>query len=73
MFRLFWDTYLESTGDRGILETIAPFYAWRGLVIASPVWYPHLSIQVRATLFRFIENVLGTSRFDPGDVRRYLA
>jgi hypothetical protein len=73
MFRLFWDNYLARTGDGEILEVIAPFYSWRGLVIASPVWYPHLSIGVRTILFHFIENVLGVDRFDPADVKRYLA
>ena len=40
MFALFWENYLAGTGDREMLDVIAPFYAWRGLVIASPVWYP---------------------------------
>jgi hypothetical protein len=73
MFRIFWDTYLDRTGDDGMLEVIAPFYAWRGLVIASPVWYPGLPADVRGTIFRFIENVLASPRFSPGDIRRYLA
>lgn len=73
LFRLFWDTYLERTDDREMFEVIAPFYAWRGLVIASPVWYPHLAAAVRQKLFTFIENVLAAPRFDPADVTRYLA
>jgi hypothetical protein len=72
MFHRFWDNYLDKTGDREMLEVIAPFYAWRGLVIASPLWYPHLSTDVRKAIFNFIENVLGTDRFDPGDANRYL-
>ncbi len=73
MFHLFWDNYLSKTEDREMLEVIAPFYAWRGLVIASPVWYPHLSSAVRRTIFNFIENVLGAGRFDPQHIKRYLA
>ncbi len=72
LYHLFWENYLAGTGDREMLEVIAPFYAWRGLVIASPAWYPNLSLDVRKTIFHFIENVLGTDRFDPGDIRRYL-
>ena len=72
MFRLFWDNYLTKTGASQMLEVIAPFYALRGLVIASPAWYPHLSTAVRRSIFNFIENVLGDERFDPGDVNRYL-
>lgn len=72
MFRLFWERYLAETKDNEILEVIAPFLAWRGLVIASPVWYPHLSSTVRKSLFNFIENVLSAERFDPEHVNRYL-
>jgi adenylylsulfate kinase len=36
-------------------NVIQPFYAWRGLVVASPVWYPDLAPSVRELLFRFIE------------------
>ena len=72
MFNLFWENYLNSTGDRELLEVIAPFYAWRGLVIASPAWYPHLSTTVRKKIFSFIGNVLKAERFDPADVKRYL-
>jgi hypothetical protein len=72
MFRLFWERYLASTADNGMPDVIAPFLAWRGLVIASPVWYPHLSFAVRKSIFNFIENVLAEERFDPADVNRYL-
>ncbi|OGW39219.1 MAG: aminoglycoside phosphotransferase [Nitrospirae bacterium GWC2_56_14] len=73
LFNLFWDRYLDKTNDRELFEVIAPFYAWRGLVIASPIWYPHLSAAVRKTIFHFIESVLKADRFDPHDVKRYLA
>lgn len=73
MFMSFWDNYLSKTGDREMLEVAAPFFAWRGLVIASPVWYPHLPARVRQTIFNFIQNVLAAERFDPADMTRYLA
>ncbi len=72
LFRTFWDNYLGKTNDLEMLEVAAPFFAWRGLVIASPVWYPRLPAGVRKTIFTFIRNVLGTERFDPADVNRYL-
>ncbi len=72
MFMLFWENYLEKAGDREMLEVAAPFYAWRGLVLASPVWYPRLPEGVRKTLFTFIQNVLAAERFDPRDVNRYI-
>lgn len=72
MFLSFYEHYLKETGDQEILEVIAPFYAWRGLVVASPVWYPHLPLPVRKAIFAFIENVLANERFDPAQVKRYL-
>jgi hypothetical protein len=73
LFALFWDNYLEKTNDREMLEVVAPFFAWRGLVIGSPVWYPRLPNGVRRSIFHFIQNILAADRFDPKDVNRYLA
>ena len=72
LFSRFWRNYLDKTGDEEMLEVVQPFYAWRGLVIASPVWYPNLSLEVRTKLFNFIRNVLETERFDLEDVNSYI-
>lgn len=72
LYRTFWNNYLEKTGDRELLEVAAPFYAWRGLVVANPVWYPSLSPGVRRSIFNFIGNVLAADRFDPESVNGYL-
>ena len=72
LYMLFWERYLERTGDQEMFEVAPPFLAWRGLVIASPVWYPRLPAGVRKSVFNFIQNVLGSERFDPWDVNRYL-
>lgn len=71
LFRSFWETYLTQSRDRGLLTATAPFFAFRGLVLASPLWYPKLTVTVRRKIFRFIENVLAADRFDPADVNRY--
>jgi tRNA A-37 threonylcarbamoyl transferase component Bud32 len=71
LFRLFWDTYIEASQDYAVTESAAPFFAFRGLVLASPVWYPKLSIEVRRTIFRFIEHVLDEPRFDSSRVNEY--
>jgi hypothetical protein len=69
----FWDRYLGRTADAGLLEVAAPFIAFRGLVMANPLWYPNLAPDVRAALIRFIVNVLDAERFDPSRVDEYLA
>ncbi|TAJ28122.1 MAG: aminoglycoside phosphotransferase family protein, partial [Nitrospirae bacterium] len=72
LFRRFWDDYETASGDHAITECAAPFFAFRGLVIASPLWYPKLSLSVRHSIFNFIRNVLAEKRFDPAAVNRYL-
>ena len=71
LFRLFWDRYLEQSGDKEVTATAAPFFAFRGLVIANPVWYPKLPLDVRRCIFRFMDNVLDASHFDPARVNEY--
>jgi hypothetical protein len=72
LFLLFWRNYLDKTGDDEILDVVQPFYAWRSLVIASPLWYPHLSKDVRKKIFRFATRVLRARRFDFEDVESFL-
>jgi hypothetical protein len=50
-FRRFVDGYLRHSGDTEVLAVLPPYYAWRTLVVASPVWYPDLDARVRAGLF----------------------
>jgi len=60
----FWQTYLA--GDRvDVLAGVAPFYAWRALVLASPIWYPHISAAERDRILAFAERALAADRFDP--------
>ena len=67
----FWQTYLTQTGDTDVLAHVAPFFAWRALVVASPAWY-NVADSVRVALYRFIDAVLATPRFDPACVNDYL-
>ncbi len=68
LFRRFWDRYLDASGDGELLEVAPPFFAFRGLVMASPVWYPTLDEKVRRALFDFILGVLDAPAFDPARV-----
>jgi aminoglycoside phosphotransferase (APT) family kinase protein len=71
MFRRFWARYLEKTNDREMLEVAAPFFAFRGLVMAHPLWYPNLSEDARVKLFNFMEAVLNAETFRPEEVNLY--
>jgi hypothetical protein len=65
LWRLFWDSYLEKSGDSGLLKVVAPFLAWRGLVVANPRFYPGLSREARDALLRLAERALEAPQFDP--------
>ncbi len=71
LFERFWNRYLRNSGDQQMLKVIAPFFAFRGLVMASPVWYPNLTKTIRLKLFSFLRAVLEADRFDPHLVNEY--
>jgi hypothetical protein len=50
-----------------LLEVVAPFLAWRALVVASPAFYPSLWERERARILGFGSRALNRERFDPGD------
>ncbi len=72
LYMTLWDTYLEKTNDKEMLEVVAPFYVFRGLVIASPEWYPGHPPEVRNALFRFLENILTDDVFEYQNINKYL-
>lgn len=72
LYNEFMKAYLEESGDKEVLDAMPLFYTFRALVIASPVWYPTLSSEIRRKIFNFAENILNTKSFDPSDVNSYL-
>ena len=71
LFIRFWQRYLEKSEDREMLNVVAPFLAFRGLVMASPVWYPTLPDTVRQRILVFIFAVLESDSFDPQKANLY--
>ena len=65
LWDVFWARYLQRTGDTEVLEVVAPFFAWRALVVACPAWYPTVSDAVRDRILRFAERLLAGARFSP--------
>ncbi len=68
----FWSTYLEKSGDDEVLKMVAPYFAWRALVLVCPAWYPDLDANVRDRLLRFAERLLGGAQFTPDAIDRLL-
>lgn len=71
LFSRFWQRYLSATRDDELQAVVGPFFAFRGLVVASPVWYPRLGPGIRKKLLNFVRGVLDRPRFDPSCVNAY--
>ncbi len=71
-FKLFFERYLKLTGDEEALEVSAPFFAFRGAVVANPVFYPELTNGQRRLILGFVRAVLADRRFSPGQVEDYI-
>lgn len=69
--RLFFEEYLKETGDKELIEVLAPFFAFRGVVVANPVFYPDVTPEVRRKLFGFVKSVLLSERFEVERVNEY--
>lgn len=70
--RAFFRDYLRLTGDEEALQVLAPFFAFRGAVVANPVFYPELTREGRALVFRFVQRVLDAERFEPERAHTYI-
>ena len=73
LWRRFWERYLERTRDAEILEVAGLFFAFRGLVMANPLWYPALQPAIREKMLNFVRRVLDEERFDPARANEYCA
>jgi aminoglycoside phosphotransferase (APT) family kinase protein len=65
LWRRFWATYQRVSKDTELQDVLAPFLAWRGLVLANPRFYPALAADARDLLLKFVERALASSRFEP--------
>ena len=69
---LFYNEYTKKTGDTGLLEIVAPFYAFRGAVVANPLFYPDVTPENRRKIFNFVHGVLDDESFKIEKVNEYL-
>ncbi|MEW6571422.1 MAG: phosphotransferase [Nitrospirota bacterium] len=69
---MFFKRYVTLTGDDELYRVVAPFYAFRGAVVANPIFYPDLTPEQRKLIFRFVNNVLDNDRFRLEKVNGYL-
>ncbi len=72
LYDLFWERYLAQRHDVELVEVIQPWFAWRALVLASPVWYPTIGHDSRCRLLTFARRVMEQEVFDPARINDYL-
>jgi aminoglycoside phosphotransferase (APT) family kinase protein len=68
----FWEQYLTVRTDEELPQVIQPWFAWRALVLASPIWYPTISEETRRKLLTFARRVMATDWYDYRQVNQYL-
>lgn len=61
----FWKSYQEARPDDEVYDCLAPYFAWRGLVLANPRWYPAMEEETRERLLSLVERVLESPRMHP--------
>lgn len=72
LFERFMSGYVKATGDGELLRVIPPFYAFRGLVVTHPHYYPEMEYAKRRLMFNFIVNVLKDEEFALDKIDEYL-
>jgi len=72
LLNTYWDAYMAASGDEEVNRFVQPFFAFRGLVVASPVWYPNIPEEMRSQLLAFVDNVLDVEEFSTADIVKYM-
>jgi hypothetical protein len=71
-FKLFFEKYINLTEDNELLEVCGLFFAFRGVVVANPIFYPMVTPDQRKLIFNFINNVLDADRLDINKITEYI-
>jgi len=72
LFDRFFETYLDASHDRELLQVLPPFFMWRALVLAHPLWYPANPEPVRFALIRFARAMEEVAPFEPSGAHALL-
>ena len=70
-FNLFFEDYIIKSKEAELFEVLAPFFAFRGAVVANPLFYPDVSMSIRNKIFRFVRKVLSGDKFKVSRVNEY--
>lgn len=69
---LFFNEYIYLTGDNDLYKVSPLFFAFRGVVVANPVFYPKVTQENREKIFNFVRGCLKDGVFEPERVNEYV-
>jgi hypothetical protein len=72
LWTAFFDAYLEARTDPELFTHAPPYFAWRALVLANPLWYPDFPERERDALLGFAERALADGELSPQLARSLL-
>lgn len=58
LFELFWENYIKKTNDKEIQKFAPLFFAFRGVVVAHPIFYSKQTAETKKKIFSFVKNTL---------------
>ncbi len=70
--RFFYDEYIKATGDDELMKVVPLFYAFRGAVVAHPVFYPQLRPEQRQAVFNLVKGMLQEETFSADKINQML-
>jgi aminoglycoside phosphotransferase family enzyme len=73
LFNAFWNNYFGKTNNKLIVKTAGIYFAFRGVVVAHPVFYQAQTDATRRKMVNFMNNVLDDDAFDPDRINEYLS
>ena len=63
---------MRKTKDASVSLLAPLFFAFRGVVVAHPVFYKDQTNAVRRKIFNFINRILVQKKFDPKKINSYM-
>lgn len=72
LFLAYWNSYLNKSKDYEIAYIAPLFFAFRGIVVAHPLFYKEQSDECRRSIFNFVVNVLHEKKFDIRKINSYI-
>lgn len=65
LWSALFEGYFRKRPDAELLKLAPPYFAWRAVVLANPIWYPEFPGADREKLLDFVEQTLDAGALSP--------